>query len=252
MSDINEEIKLELDEMRYAQMLGQETSKNMGHCNHCGNNTVHITRMIYNYQNDHERNTPPYEVEDLKDKWGQTYTLQWLIQECVTCMGLFLKEQLMFRDQDEYPYNWDEYKILYPVTKTSSDNLPSPVMKAYEAALKVKPIHPGAFAVMAGKVLEAACNHEKAQGRNLAQKLDFLSKSGRIPITLVEMAKQVRLLRNLAAHDDEDEVTEEDIPIILEFLEAILEYLYVAPAKIEAVQTRLKRPTTSENAIRET
>jgi hypothetical protein len=87
--------------------------------------------------------------------------------------------------------------------------------------------------------LEAACNHEQAQGRTLAQKLNYLAQNGRIPNTLAEMAHQLKELRNLGAHDAEDEVTENDVPIILDFLEAILEYLYVAPAKIEAVRTRL-------------
>jgi hypothetical protein len=54
------------------------------------------------------------------------------------------------------------------------------------------------------------------------------------------MAQQLRLIRNLGAHNAGDEVTEEDVPIILDFLEAILEYLYVAPAKIEVVRQRLK------------
>lgn len=83
----------------------------------------------------------------------------------------------------------------------------------------------------------------------MAQKLDDLAKSGRIPTILAEMAQQVRLLRNLAAHDAEDEVTEKDVPIIMEFLEAILEYLYVAPAKIEAVQKRLKSFIKPENVV---
>jgi hypothetical protein len=62
-----------------------------------------------------------------------------------------------------------------------------------------------------------------------------------IPQTLAEMAQQLRQIRNLGAYDANDEVTEEDVPIIMDFLEAILEYLYVAPAKIAAVQARLKK-----------
>lgn len=55
------------------------------------------------------------------------------------------------------------------------------------------------------------------------------------------MADQLKQLRNLGAHADDDEITEEDVPIIIGFLEIILEYLYVAPAKIAAVQARLKK-----------
>ena len=55
------------------------------------------------------------------------------------------------------------------------------------------------------------------------------------------MAHQIRLICNIGAHDAEDDVTEEDVPIILDFLEAILEYLYIAHAKIEALQARLAK-----------
>jgi hypothetical protein len=58
---------------------------------------------------------------------------------------------------------------------------------------------------------------------------------------LAEMAQQLKELRNLGAHDAEDEVTNEDVPTIISFLEAILEYLYVAPAKIAVVRARLKK-----------
>jgi hypothetical protein len=248
MSDINNEI---LKELSYMNLTGQDMGQNMGRCNYCGNHTLHLTLQIFTLQINHDNDNLEIdyqEVEEIIKKAGRADELTWLIQECVTCKGLLLKEKHIHEDEDEGQYGWEEFKILYPVTKAPSENLPSPVMKVYEAALKVKPIDPSAFAVLAGRILEAACNHEKAQGRNLAQKLEYLAKSERIPTTLVKMAQQVRLLRNLAAHDAEDEVTEKDVPIILEFLEAILEYLYVAPAKIQAVQKRLTRITPPENA----
>jgi hypothetical protein len=82
---------------------------------------------------------------------------------------------------------------------------------------------------------------------NFYEKLNYLAQKGRIPKTLAEMAHQVRLLRNLAAHDAEDEVTEKDVPIILESLEAILEFLCIAPAKIEAVRARLNKEDSNGN-----
>jgi hypothetical protein len=71
------------------------------------------------------------------------------------------------------------------------------------------------------------------------QKLNDLAVSGRMPQTLAQMGQQLRVIRNMGAHDAEDEVTADDIPIILDLIEAILEYLYVAPAKIAAAQNRL-------------
>ncbi len=45
----------------------------------------------------------------------------------------------------------------------------------------------------------------------------------------------------MGAHEDkhEDEVSAEDVPVIFDFVDAILEYLYIAPAKIDAVKARL-------------
>lgn len=131
--------------------------------------------------------------------------------------------------------------MLYPTVTTQLSNLPETIEKRYKSALKVRYVEPNACAVLVGRTLEAACNHENAQGRTLAQKLNHLAQRGRIPTTLAEMAQQLKELRNLGAHDTEDEVTEEDVPIIIDFLEAILEYLYVAPAKIEALRARLNK-----------
>ncbi len=137
-----------------------------------------------------------------------------------------------------------ETLILYPGAKTAKTpltTLPEMIEKKYLAALKVQYIEPSACAVLVGRTLEAVCNYEKATGKRLSDKVNNLANSNRIPRTLAEMAHQLRQIRNFGAHDAEDEVTEEDVPIILDFLDAILEYLYVAPAKIAAVQARLKK-----------
>ena len=102
-------------------------------------------------------------------------------------------------------------------------------------------IEPNSFAVQMGRTLEAVCNYEKAAGKTLSDRLNNLVSSGRIPPTLAQMAQQLRQIRNLGAHDVDDEVSEQDVPIILDFVEAVLEYLYVAPAKIAAVQARLNK-----------
>src|SRR5258708_38361082 len=178
---------------------------------------------------------------------GQTITT-WRVIECAFCnQPSLLKETIDYWfDHGEYwaiePHSAKSV-ILYPEGKTRRPltNLPEAIEEKYLAALKVRDIEPSACAVLIGRTLEAVCNHEKAAGRTLADKLGNLVKSDRIPPTLAEMAHQLRLIRNLGAHDADDEVTEEDVPIIMDFLEAILEYLYVAPAKVSAVKARLAK-----------
>jgi hypothetical protein len=99
---------------------------------------------------------------------------------------------------------------------------------------------------MAGRTLEAVCEHEGIAGRNLAERLHQLQEGNRIPPMLADMARQLRIIRNIGAHNiNTGDVTREDAATVMEFLEAILEYLYVAPAKVANVERRLQRSTMS-------
>lgn len=165
----------------------------------------------------------------------------WYMWECLGCLHPTIVEHYYAVSVDEIIFD-EKLNILYPTDKTPLNDLPETIKKRYLAVLKVENIEPSACAVLIGRTLETICNYEKASGKTLSEKLNNLVQSDRIPKTLAEMAHQLRQIRNLGAHDAEDEVTEEDVPIILDFLEAILEYLYVAPAKIAAIQTRLHKP----------
>ncbi len=200
-------------------------------CGHCGNRTLFDVLATH---------------EETKDHWESdglelvTDYIHLYLLLCLTCRKITLQQVIESATEGLPNGNYEE-RILYPVERPRLADLPVAIEKRYRAALKVQNIEPNACAVLVGRTLEAACNHEKASGKALAEKLDYLANAGRIPKTLAEMAQQLRQLRNLGAHDAEDEVTEVDVPIILDFLEAILEYLYVAPAKVAAVQARLKK-----------
>ena len=195
-------------------------------CRHCGNKTVFEKCGAYSY----DYHLPAgYEVE----------VTEFVLLKCVSCSMPTIQQNTLYAGllYREWPTVTD---VLYPSAKTPLTNLPSLIENRYQAALKVRNREPSACAVLIGRTLEAVCKHEKAEGQTLAGKIDNLLRSNRIPKPLAEMAGQIRQIRNLGAHEAEDEVTEEDVPIILDFLEAILEYLYVAPAKIEALRTRLE------------
>jgi hypothetical protein len=73
------------------------------------------------------------------------------------------------------------------------------------------------------------------------EKVNNLIKSERIPPLLADVAHLGRQIGNLGAHFDKEEVTEADVTAMLDFLETILEYLYVLPPKVAAVKARLNR-----------
>ncbi len=205
-------------------------SKEIRQCRHCGNRVVFVQRDSY------------YQYRQGLPNDGESHR-QWLILECPVCAELTLEQIYYVLDdvavQSEYRNFEISTQVLYPPMRVA--NLPEAIEKAYRAALKVRHVEPNACAVLVGRTLETVCRHEKAVGNTLADKLTTLANSGRIPQTLAQMAQQLRLIRNLAAHVAEDEVTEQDVPIIIDFLEAILEYLYYAPSKIAALQARLKK-----------
>jgi Domain of unknown function (DUF4145) len=177
-----------------------------------------------------------YRAKVVEHDGGYEETQTWVLYQCVSCDRPTLIEVWYFDGTDE----WEETTLL-PSAASDNSSLPEPVARAYEAALAVRHVEPNAFAVLIGRMLEVVCQHEGAAGKNLVERLAVLADSGRIPGPLAEMAQQLRQIRNLGAHAAYDEVREADVPVISEFAEAILEYLYRAPAKVAAVEDRLTK-----------
>jgi hypothetical protein len=215
-------------------------------CGHCGKSAVF-----------HERAVGTLRGEEPLDPWKATQwdfqtVVTWRVLECASCDKPTLVEETVEHNLDGsradttiYTYiSSAETRVLYPdaTAKNILTNLPTAIEKAYRGALAVQDIEPNLCAVAVGRTLEAVCNHENVKPGKLAARLSILASTGRIPTILAEMANQLKQLRNLGAHvDNLDEVAARDVPIMLHFVEAILEYLYVAPAKIAALQARLAK-----------
>lgn len=200
-------------------------------CGHCGNTTA-FTVAAEGFR--------PNTI-DANDAETTTWTT-WRVLLCSTC-----SQPTLERDESRVPGGpngkrpprGSSPELLYPVPERLSVSLPAQIGKMYQETLRVEKHSPRACAMMAGLTLEAVCQHEQARGSTLSERLNHLVASERIPSTLAEMAHQLRHLRNMGAHLTEEEILPEYVPIIIDFVEAILEYLYVAPAKIRAVQERL-------------
>jgi hypothetical protein len=121
--------------------------------------------------------------------------------------------------------------------------LPKDIEKAYDAAEKVKLIDSNAFAVLLGRVLDKVLLEKNANGDTLNDKLNDLAQRGLIPKTIVEAAHSIRKLRNIGAHADMGELTEQKIPILEDIIIVILEYLYSAPDMIAQVTKKINKLT---------
>ncbi|SRR6266849_2422103 len=225
-------------------------------CGHCGN-TGHY-KIVAKHEYSHD--------ED------ETHR-KWFLLQCSTCSEPTLAKCIEFISDpfDAYPFTSPGHyvtsdgkihhvfsdgtirieEVLFPIDMIKKHKyiIPNEVKRAYDAALKVQQIEPNAFAVLIGRNLEVICSCEHANGKTLAEKIKDLSNKGRIPQSLNEMAGQLRQLRNLAAHAAEDEVTDKDTPVIREFVDAILEYLYIAPSKIANLQARLDNKAYNSTTV---
>ena len=67
----------------------------------------------------------------------------------------------------------------------------------------------------------------------------MLRLRGEIPGPLAEMAHQLRFLRNIGAHATLGELTRGEAPILDDLCNAILEYVYTAPHRVEKVAKRI-------------
>lgn len=208
-------------------------SKIIQRCGHCGNTTAFTIASA---------GSQPSLIE-AQDTATTTWTT-WRVLLCLTCSQPTLEQDVQNvpgKIGSAPPARSASPKVLYPTERSTRwQHIPSSILDFYSEALKVEKVSPRSCAVMAGLALEEICTVEEAKGSSLSERLNHLAQSERIPRTLVEMAQHLRYFRNISAHAMEEKVTEADVPVMLYFVEAILEYLYVAPATLQAVQARLQ------------
>jgi hypothetical protein len=212
-------------------------------CLNCGILTMLRIRAEYVYSVNEEDYRGTKDINRIK----------WTLLQCPDCLEPTLIQADQVTKREYLSNTWktttEAIRALYPFERQIPPNLPEPIGKMYAEAIKVKLLSPSSCAVLVRRTLEAVCQRENATGRTLANKLKQLADTGKIPQTLVDVALHLKQLGNLGAHFDvNDDVSVEDVSIILDFVELFLDYLYVAPAKIQEVKYRLSNPRTSSSS----
>jgi hypothetical protein len=190
-------------------------------CPHCGNETPHelLNQSGYSVQFWNENtNHLGYEF-----KW-------WALLKCKTCEGMSLWHDFW----NEADQTW-EVALLYPHRLRAPAEVPAAVARAFDEVIAARSIAPGLAAVGIRRVLEGIAHDQNAAGRVLRDQIRWLGDEGIIPTQLAEMMDVSRLLGNMGAHYAPDmNITLEDVETLTEFVLALFEYIYVAPAKVEA------------------
>lgn len=106
-----------------------------------------------------------------------------------------------------------------------------------------------ACAVMCGRALEAVCKHFGARGM-LGVGLKELRDKKVIDGRLFDWASELQKSRNLSAHPSGEKVAKRDAEDLLDFTNAICEYVFVLTAKFESFQKRRAKAAAKKTAAK--
>lgn len=206
-------------------------------CSHCGNRTPHALRFEYEH-------SMFWDELDNHEKVYQPYT--WLCYSCGTCgclniFGAFFNLELEIESLPRAKLHPRGADIL-PLPHTLSPNQPIParVLHLYEEVWPLRHRAPAAFIGQVRRLLEFVCADQGASGKDLFAKLQDLSAKGVFPGYFIQISDLLRKVGNMGAHAAEEELSVWDAEIIDDFFRSIVDYVYVAPARIKRMEDRLK------------
>ncbi len=191
-------------------------------CQHCGNSGLHTVIVSAT------------ETETIEFESGIFFEEEFEIVFC-KCENCNRHSLFSFLDG-----NSEESWSLFPKEKSIDQSVPILIRNAYSEALKIKKISSVAFVIMIRRALDLLCKQEDANGNNLYEKIQDLSQKGIIPRILSEMADTIRLLGNDSAHDNSEILDNNDLDVLDNFYSSIIEYVYIAPKKVELLKDKLK------------
>lgn len=210
-------------------MTDNKKSTQVAYCPHCGNTSVQIELLTQRFTSTF------YEVQDGTKSHEPS---KYLVARCETCT-----EILVYLEHDQFAglSDTDFGDLEYPKQSAFTDAVPENIRKFYKEAVSVKNASPTAFVILARRVLEEICLERGITERNLATGLQKLAESNVIPKTLSEATKLIRLVGNAGAHASSVEITPPQVWAVDDFIKAIIEYMYVAPKKIEDFKERFSK-----------
>jgi hypothetical protein len=194
----------------------KEVIKMIVECNSCA--ALVDATILKDYSGVEEGSGLPYKYSFLK---------------CPKCNSPFLVVQEDFGD------GWDDPYRMYPSQNKINSSYPEPIIKAYSeahACFKTKAYT--AAAIMCRKTLEGICVEHKIKERNLATSLKKMKAQGIIENRLFEWADTLRISGNEATHDLDVTIAADDARDIMEFTNALLEYVFTFKDKYEQYKKR--------------
>lgn len=207
-----------------------ENVRKVAYCPHCGNRAPQ--RLIHK-QNYLER------IWDSTDgSESEPLSCSMFVAVCETCGYLLIYDNFGDQLEDNQFYHCS---LVFPQAGRLHNAVPERIAEVYEEARRIKEIAPNAFAVQIRRALEALCEDRGVKNGNLQQRLKNLAEKGDIPPVLADASDALRLLGNIGAHGVGESVHPLLAHAVDEFFRAIVEYVYVAPSKLQDFKNQMNK-----------
>lgn len=128
----------------------------------------------------------------------------------------------------------------YPQIKNHLEIIPSAIRDTYLEAARIRTRAPHGYVALIRKALELICIERNAVGQNLFQNLNDLANKGVLPSDLSEIATLLRKTGNEAVHASGRRISVLDTEVIDQLFRAIVDYLFILPARMEELKRSLK------------
>jgi hypothetical protein len=211
-------------------------------CGYCGNRTPHLKVCQY----EHARFFDEFETMQVIEP----YT--WVMYACGTCGGLNIYGDY-YGIYRSHGHDFFARTRLHPRASlllpadymmSPADPIPTRIMKAYEDIWPLRHRTPTAFIGQIRRLLEFVCEDQCASGKSLFSKLSDLTSRGVLPGHFANITDLLRVVGNMGAHAEEDDLSVWDAELIDDFFRPVIDYVYIAPAKIQRMQQRLSMRTS--------
>jgi hypothetical protein len=160
--------------------------------------------------------------------------------ECPRC-----EHALLVREEEYWENGFTQPETVYPVENSESNpELPDRLRTVLQEIRRS--YHAKAYtgtALLCRRAIETLCVDRGVKEKNLAVSLDRLREKNLIDGALFEWADGLRLAGNRAAHDVENDISGQDARDLMEFTEALLEYVVVFREKFERYKERQAKAT---------
>ena len=185
-----------------------------------------------------DESVAPYDPTDIP--W---IAEEYVLCKCPKCESPFLFRREWYEIPAMYETVTSEPELLYPTTnRLPLSSLPHSVAKSYRDAIRSLDV--GLYepcVIMCRKCLEALCHEHGVSKGNLKDKLAALKENGVIDSKLHAWTDGLRLIGNDAAHDLAYEICPQDAKDAVEFVEAVISYIFLLTIKFQEFETRRRQ-----------